>query len=76
MSSGNVGGYERRQVRPKFYSLNGAIYLFRVDVLIEKPMVYPELTFTYVMPAERSLDIDTSWDLHVANLILNHLPNN
>ena len=76
MSSGNVGGYERRQVRPKFYSLNGAIYLFRVDVMIEKPMVYPELTFTYVMPAERSLDIDTSWDLHIANLILNHLPNN
>jgi len=76
MSPKDAGVYQSRQLRPEFYSLNGAIFLFRVDALIEKPMVYPELTFTYVMPEERSLDVDTSWDLHIANLILNHLNSN
>jgi len=73
MSSDDAASYQRRQVRPKFYSLNGAIFIFKVDVLLKNKNIYPELTFTYVMPKERSLDVDTSWDLHVANLILNHL---
>ena len=73
MSSEDDASYQRRQVRPKFYSLNGAIFIFKVDVLLTNKNTYPELTFTYVMPKERSLDVDTSWDLHIANLILNHL---
>ena len=73
MSSGDDASYQRRQVRPKFYSLNGAIFIFKVDVLLTNKNTYPELTFTYVMPKERSLDVDTSWDLHIANLVLNHL---
>ena len=73
MSSEDDSSYQRRQVRPKFYSLNGAIFIFKVDVLLTTKNMYPELTFTYVMPKERSLDVDTSWDLHIANLSLNHL---
>ena len=73
MSSEDPGSYQRRQARPKFYSLNGAIFIFKVDVLLTNKNTYPELTFTYVMPKERSLDVDTSWDLHIANLVLNHL---
>ena len=73
MSSEDPESYQRRQARPKFYSLNGAIFIFKVDVLLTNKNTYPELTFTYVMPKERSLDVDTSWDLHIANLILNHL---
>ena len=76
MSPKDAGVYQSRQSRPKYYSLNGAIFLFRIDALLKKLMVYPESTFTYVMPEERSLDVDTLWDLHIAHLIVNHLNSN
>lgn len=53
----------RRQDLPPAYSLNGAIYLARVDWLErERTFVRPE-TVAYEMPLVRSLDIDTESDL-------------
>lgn len=69
-------GYLRRQVLPQSYSLNGAIYLARCDVLLERETWYTENTFAYVMPPERSLEIDTAWDLHLAELILTNRSKN
>jgi CMP-N,N'-diacetyllegionaminic acid synthase len=62
----------QRQLLPKVYALNGALYLVQRDVLLEQNTVYPPDTFAYVMPKERSVDIDTPWDLHVAELLLTH----
>ncbi|MBE7554831.1 MAG: acylneuraminate cytidylyltransferase family protein [Anaerolineales bacterium] len=61
---------QRRQELPPVYCLNGAIYLIRREVLLEQQTFYPEATFAYVMPSERSLDIDTPWDLYLVDLIL------
>ncbi len=63
-------GYMARQGLPPAYMLNGAIYLVRREVLIDRQSFYTDRTFAYVMPQERSLDIDTPWDLYLANLIL------
>jgi len=63
-------GYLCRQALPQAYAVNGAIYLVRRDVLIERQTFYTERTYAYVMPQQRSLDIDTPWDIHLANLIL------
>jgi len=63
-------GYLRRQSFPPAYALNGAIYLQRCDALLAGRQMCPEGAYAYVMPVERSLDIDTAWDLHVADLIL------
>jgi N-acylneuraminate cytidylyltransferase/CMP-N,N'-diacetyllegionaminic acid synthase len=52
------------------YVLNGAIYLATRDQLVERQSFYSERTFPYVMPAERSLDIDSLWDFEMADLIL------
>lgn len=60
----------RRQEATQTYELNGAIYLTQVSVLRNQKTFFPENTFAYVMPRERSLDIDTPWDLHLAHLIL------
>ncbi len=60
----------RRQDLPDVYALNGAIYLARREVLLEKRSWYTEKTCAYVMPEERSIDIDTPWDLKLASLIL------
>lgn len=62
--------YLARQKLPKSFVNNGAIYLVRRDVLMERQTLYTERSYAYVMPAERSLDIDTPWDLHLAGLIL------
>ncbi|NQW22648.1 MAG: acylneuraminate cytidylyltransferase family protein [SAR202 cluster bacterium] len=60
----------RRQVLPPAYILNGAIYLARREVLLNEQTFHPARTFPYVMPPERSLQIDDPWDLHLVNLIL------
>ena len=60
----------RRQDLPICYALNGAIYFARIDRLIESKKFITEETIGYVMPAERSIDIDTEIDLDVARLEL------
>ena len=62
--------FMRRQDVPQVYALNGAIYLIKRDILLEINSLHPEKTYPYIMPAERSLDIDTPWDLYISNLIL------
>lgn len=60
----------RRQDLPTLYVPNGAIYLVLRSVLLERQTFYTERTYGYVIPGERSLDIDNPWDLYVAELIL------
>jgi len=60
----------RRQDLPSVYALNGAIYLVKRDVLLSKKSFYTKQTYGYIMLPERSVDIDTEWDLYLANLIL------
>lgn len=61
-----------RQMLPKVYTLNGAIYLNRVDSFLRDKTFCPTGTLAYIMPRERSLDIDTPWDFHVADLLIRY----
>lgn len=61
--------YNHRQDLPNIYAINGAIYLVRRDILLQNTL-FTNCTLPYIMPTERSLDIDTSWELYLANLIL------
>ena len=61
----------RRQDMPAVYALNGAVYAARTHWLVrEQAFVHPE-TLAYIMPPERSLDIDTEFDFKVAEVLLN-----
>ncbi|MBN1670926.1 MAG: acylneuraminate cytidylyltransferase family protein [Kiritimatiellae bacterium] len=60
----------RRQDLPPLYVLNGAIYLVRLAVLRQTRTWCPPGAVPLVMPPERSLDIDTPWDLHLADILL------
>jgi CMP-N-acetylneuraminic acid synthetase len=64
---------ERRQDLEPVYALNGAIYISPRAQLIEQQTFYGRKTYAYVMPPERSLDVDTPWDLHLCDLILREL---
>lgn len=57
---------ERRQDLPPVYVLNGALYIVRRDVLLDTGSFYTERTAAYVMPPERSIDIDTAADFQRA----------
>lgn len=62
--------YPRRQVLPKVYEENGAIYLNSRESIMREHTFFPVRTYPYIMPGERSLDIDTPWDIHLAELIM------
>lgn len=70
------GGYPRRQDFPDVYTLNGAIYLAKREILASQGTFYTSRTYAYVMPTARSLDIDTPWELHLADLLLREKPGN
>jgi len=53
----------RRQDLPPVYALNGAVYVARCEWLRQTRSFAGPSTVGYVMPAERSLDIDTAEDL-------------
>jgi CMP-N-acetylneuraminic acid synthetase len=56
----------RRQDLPSVYLLNGAIYLTKTAALRQHRSFSPPDTVAYVMPIERSVDIDTEADWQCA----------
>lgn len=62
--------YKRRQDLPPAFSENGAIYLNRTADLLRHRTYIPSGTIPYIMPIERSLDIDTPSDAVIADFML------
>jgi len=61
---------KNRQDFPKYYRLNGAIYAGYIDYIKEKRGFFGESTYAYIMPAERSVDINNKMDLIFAEFLL------
>lgn len=62
--------YPRRQDLPPAFTLNGALYLNRCASLRETQMFQPPGAFGWIMPPERSVDIDTLEDFSRAESLL------
>ncbi len=60
----------RRQDAPQVYRLNGAVYVIKRDVIMKESRVLGNDTRAYVMPPERSIDIDTELDFKFAELLM------
>jgi N-acylneuraminate cytidylyltransferase len=60
---------ERRQDLPAVYVENGAIYVAQTAYLLKAKKFITEETLAYIMPAERSWDIDTETDFRFCELI-------
>ncbi len=60
----------RRQDAPKFYVLNGAVYAAQTDWLLNQDHFVTEETAAYIMPNERSIDIDKPIDLVILKAIV------
>lgn len=61
---------QRRQELPKAFVLNGAIYVAQSKWLSKQDSFVQEETVAYVMPQERSLDIDTLQDFQRAQFLI------
>jgi CMP-N,N'-diacetyllegionaminic acid synthase len=62
--------YYRRQLLPPVYRLNGAVDVAWRETVVEKNLLYGGNMRGYVMPAERSIDLDSELDFAVAGLLL------
>lgn len=75
--SGSMKGFiepeiknKNRQELPVFYRLNGALYIAYINYLSSNKSFLGDETFAYVMPPERSVDIDTHLDFIIADALL------
>ena len=61
----------RRQELKKHYQENGAIYLVSANkILSNNYNLYKDKCYAYIMPRERSIDIDTKMDLTILEAII------
>lgn len=61
----------RRQDAPKCYDMNASIYVWRRDVFFDSKSIFNDGTQIYVMPEERSLDIDSELDFELVEFLFN-----
>jgi len=61
---------KRRQDLKKFYRLNGAIYLSKVDYFLTYKDFYKEKSYAYIMDRRKSIDIDDIYDFKLAEIII------
>jgi N-acylneuraminate cytidylyltransferase/CMP-N,N'-diacetyllegionaminic acid synthase len=59
----------RRQDAPTVYEMNAAVYVFEREFLMATDTVHGPRTRVSVMPPERSVDIDTPWDLQLVEFL-------
>ena len=59
-----------RQEYENVYFPNGSIYVFKYTLLRERNSYYSDKTYAYIMPPERSVDIDTEFDFLFAEYLM------
>lgn len=59
-----------RQQLPTYYRINGAVYLTDTEFLYKGGSIYENNCFAYIMPRDRSVDIDNEMDFRMAEFFL------
>lgn len=62
-------GIVRRQDSPACFDMNASIYIWRRDALFSNEGLFTDETVLYVMPEERSIDIDSELDLKIVTVL-------
>ncbi len=60
----------RRQNLPQVYSINGAVYVCKIRVLKRERTFVPKKSVGFIMPRQRSIDIDEMHDFKLAEMLL------
>lgn len=67
--AGTIPGMPRQRL-PAVYRENGAVYVTWHDVLVGRRSIWGERTRPYIMDSISSVDIDTAYELSMAELLL------
>jgi CMP-N,N'-diacetyllegionaminic acid synthase len=59
-----------RQELPEVFELNGAIYITKTQVLRDQHSFFGEMSIPYLMPMERSVNINHPLDMKLASLLM------
>lgn len=73
MISKGEGLYTRRQDAPQVWEYNGAVYVMTVDSLKRGPMETFRKILPFIMPASRSVDLDTRTDWIIAETLFKEM---
>lgn len=65
----------RRQDAPECYDMNASIYIWKRDIIENENSLFLDETSIYVMPTERSFDIDTELDFKIVEFLMGHNSN-
>ncbi|MGX8236979.1 acylneuraminate cytidylyltransferase family protein [Exiguobacterium undae] len=63
----------RRQELPIVYALNGAVYAAEKNWLLDKKNFLGDETTAYIMPQDRSYDIDTEQDFRICEFLMKEI---
>jgi N-acylneuraminate cytidylyltransferase/CMP-N,N'-diacetyllegionaminic acid synthase len=62
--------YVRRQDAPRCFDMNASIYVWCRNVLLEYQTLFLPATRVFMMPEERSLDIDSEFDFELVKYLI------
>ncbi len=62
--------YFSRQKAPKIFDLNASIYIYQRSILLKTNTIYTNKSILYIMPEDRSIDIDSINDFKYVEYIL------
>ena len=65
--------FVRRQDAPECFDMNASIYVWKRDVLLHAPTLFNADTRLYVMPEERSIDIDSELDFLFVEFLMSRV---
>jgi N-acylneuraminate cytidylyltransferase/CMP-N,N'-diacetyllegionaminic acid synthase len=65
------GNFPSRQTAPKVYEINACVYVWWKNTLKEKRSIFSDKSQIYIMPKERSIDIDDYIDFKIAEMLMN-----
>jgi len=59
-----------RQAAPLVYEMNASIYIWKRKCLISSNNLFTKKTSMYIMPSDRSIDIDNNFDLKIVKYLM------
>ena len=65
-----IEGTRRQDYKPEAYLRNGAIYIASSDVILKQHSLWGKTITPYVMPEERSINIDSALDFKICETML------
>lgn len=68
-------GMRRQEMKP-MYVRNGALYISVIELLKERKLIIGDIPLLFVMPKERSIDVDTMMDFEYIELLMKKHLNN